>query len=168
MTGLGRSVEPVVVATIHVADRRGCERGRRQVVECRQHHRDVVSADLLDVAVRVEANTTVLAEHMTVLAALPKAVLADLILPSEQPECVGLDADRPVAHLPAVAAVALASALGEIEIRLEADRTTVTASSIRLVRHAEPLPPFRSAAKLANPERTAARASVAVDTQRSG
>src|SRR5262245_58970651 len=84
---------------------------------------------------------------MVILAALAESVLAGGVVPGQQPERVGLDADRPVAHLPAVAAVALAGALREIEIRLEANRATVTASSIGLDHHGKQLPSFRGAAK---------------------
>jgi len=49
-----------------------------------------------------------------------KAIVAGLVLASEPAELLWLDPDRPVAGLPAIAAVALAGALREIEIGLVA------------------------------------------------
>jgi len=49
-----------------------------------------------------------------------KAIVAGLVLAREPAELLWLDPDRPVAGLPAIAAVALAGALREIEIGLVA------------------------------------------------
>src|SRR5215212_7798077 len=114
MPGLGGHVEPVVGAPVHVAHGSRSELGRRQIVECRERDGYVLTADLFDVPVRVHPYATVVAEDMMVRAALAEAILTRVLLARKQTERLGLDCDRPRPHLPAVATVTLARALGEI------------------------------------------------------
>src|SRR3954466_15357028 len=66
MPGFCRYVEPVVIAPIHVLHGRGSELGGRQVVEAGKGDRHVVTADLLDVALRVDAHSAVAAKHVVI------------------------------------------------------------------------------------------------------
>jgi hypothetical protein len=95
------------------------------------------------VAVGVDPNAAVAAEHVVVGATWAKTILAGTFLAGEQPESVWLDADGPAARLPAVRAIAFPGACREIEICFEAQLAAMTASLIRLLGHTEPMPRSR-------------------------
>src|SRR5882724_4729651 len=103
--GFGGHVEPVVIAPVHGAHGSRYELGRRQIVERRERNGYVIAADLLDVAIRVDPYATAVAEDMMVVAAFAEGILTGVLFAGKQTERVGLDSDRPGAHLPAVAAV---------------------------------------------------------------
>src|SRR3954470_19938016 len=140
MPGLPGLVEPIVVAPVHVAHGSREQLRGRQIVEGRERDGDVVAADLLDMAVRVHPHTAVLAKDGGVVAPRTEAIFTGALLAGEQAERAGLDPHRPAPHFPAVAAVALAGPLREVEIRFEAEFSAVTAPVIGLLGHGELMP----------------------------
>src|SRR5690348_8355194 len=118
---VARAGAPVVVAAVPVLDG---DRGRVDVLEAVEHHRDVVAAELLEVAAQEAADAAAAAEVALPGPAAP-LVGGERLLAGEQPE-VGRRHDgggRPEAA--ADAAVALA-AVGRVDLRLEPDRPAVT------------------------------------------
>jgi hypothetical protein len=102
------------------------------VVERGDLDRDVVAADLLDVAALERAHAAAAAEQVVSLAR-PELVIAHHVLAAEEPEVFRLDQRVPVAGLGADRAVALARARLEIDVRLEPHRLAVAASVIGLL-----------------------------------
>ena len=129
MPRLGRRVEPVVVAPVHIPHR-GCgELGRVEIVEHGEIDGHIGAADLRNVAMAESGDAAVAAEAVMRLARA-ELVVGERPLPFDEPKGLGLDHRAPVAALPADGAVALARAGGEVDIGLEAHLTAMAAAVV--------------------------------------
>jgi hypothetical protein len=119
------------VQAVHIAHRRRGELGGIEIVETGEVDRDEVAADLLDV--------TPAERRHRAIAMRPRDELGDWkavaghLLARQQAERVRFHRDAPPAQLPAIGAVALAGALGEVDVGLVADFLAVAAAVIRLL-----------------------------------
>src|SRR5258708_34279383 len=129
MPRLRRRVPPIVLAAIHVFDRRLGELRRIEIVETGEVHRIIGAADLLDIAVTERRDAAGLAEPvMAALAA--ELIVGQLALAREQAKRLRLDDGAPVAPLGTDRAVALARAGAEVEVGLVADFAAMAASLV--------------------------------------
>lgn len=128
MPMLARLVEPVVVTSVHVLDGGAYEGFDVQIVQGGERDRPIGAAYLFHVASGSDPYAALLAEHVGVLRAGVEAVAAGLGFAGDPAELFGLDADRPVANLPTIAAIALARTLLEVDLSFVLKALAVTAS----------------------------------------
>jgi hypothetical protein len=127
-----RRLEPVVVTAVHVPDRQRVELLGRNVVEAGDAHRNIVAADLLDVAVAEHRHAAGPAKAVVILLGV-ELVVAELAFARQQAEIRRLDHHAPVALLGTDRAIAPARASLEVDVRLEADPAAVAAAVIGLL-----------------------------------
>src|SRR5262245_48616757 len=128
---LGRRMPPIIVAAVHVAHRRGDEFLWIEIVEAREIDRHEIATDFRNVT-PAEWRDRALA-----MRALDRLVgrerVAGQLLAREQAERVRFDGDAPPAQLPAIGAVTLAGAFGEVDVGLVADFSAAAAAVVRLL-----------------------------------
>ena len=144
---LGR-VPPIIARAVHRAHRQRRHVGVRQIVEARDRHRIIGTADLLDLAMAERRYAARLAKDMM------RAVRTELIVGqrrgiAQQSKRLGLDLRAPVPFLGADRAIAFARPGIEIDVGLEFDGAAVARTMMGLEhlhppvwrrRHPAPLP----------------------------
>src|SRR6185503_3190693 len=124
---LRRCLEPVVVATVHIAHGGGGKLGGIEIVEAGEVDGIVGAADRLDIAI-AEGSEAAGGAEAVMRAHGAKLVVGEVGFAGDQPEGLGLDDGAPVSPLGADRAVALPGAGGEVKVDLEPHLAAVAAS----------------------------------------
>jgi hypothetical protein len=131
MPNLSGLAPPVIISSVCKIDFGGNELLRCGIVQGRDLHRDKITTQFLQVSTTERADAAVTTEQ-EVNGLATVLVIAERIFPREQAKGVGLHHGAPASILGTHGTVALACAGAQVDVRLEAHRSAMTATLVRL------------------------------------